>query len=86
LPNQQLARPVQHQVGLLLCAFDLNKPHRRPGDRFTDCLGVDRVVLAPLDVGFDITCRHQPNVMAERGQLAAPMMSATAGLHADQAG
>ena len=43
LPNQQVARPVQHQDGLLIRGFDWHEPHRWPLHGFGDRLSVGGV-------------------------------------------
>jgi len=47
----------EDQRRLLLGALDRHKPHRRPAHRFADRLGVDRIVLAALDIGLDVLRR-----------------------------
>ena len=69
----------------LVLALQFDKPHRRPGRRLRDPLGVAIVVLLRLDIGPDIFGRHQPDVVAVSGEHAAEMMSAAAGLHPDNA-
>ena len=61
LTNEQFARPMEHQTRLLLDAFHVHKAHGRSRDRLADCLRIEGVVLASLDVRPDITCRHQPD-------------------------
>ena len=47
--------------------------------------GVAEVVLLALKEGLDELCRHQLHVVAECKELAAQMVGADAGPHADQA-
>src|SRR5437868_5362422 len=51
----------------------------------TDRLGVGGIVLVTLDVGLHVFCWHQPHPVAELRELARPIMSRGAGLHADEA-
>ena len=60
--------------------------HGRPGDRFADRLGIRLIGLSPFDIRLDVGRRHQPHLMAKRGELPRPVMRARASLHADQAG
>jgi hypothetical protein len=79
LRDQHLARLVPHQGRLVLQRAHANKSHRRPGHRFTYRGCVRRVVLLPADIWLHINRRHHPRVMAERDQLARPMMRRPAG-------
>jgi len=74
LAHQQLTGPVQHQTSLLLLRLERNEPHRWSRDRFADRRSIVRIILAALEVGFYIARRHQLHAMAERLQLAAPVM------------
>jgi hypothetical protein len=60
--------------------------HAGPPGRLTDCLGIVAVVLAALDVGFDVLRRDETHLVTERGQLARPMVSAGTSLHGDLGG
>ena len=53
---------------------------------FTDSFGIGSISLAPLDIAFHATGLHQPDLMAEFGQFARPVMRAGAGFDANQAG
>jgi len=85
LTHQQIARTVLHQLPLLLGRFDLHETHRRAPNRLADRLGVGGIVLVTLDVGLHVFCWHQPHPVAELRELARPIMSRGAGLHADEA-
>jgi hypothetical protein len=50
-----------------------------------DCLGISRVVLVRLHVGFDKLRCHQPYRMPKSRQLACPVMGTAAGLHTNEA-
>ena len=52
LTHQRQPDPVEHHDALLLTALDLDEPHRRPGDRFTDRLGIGSIVLLALYIGL----------------------------------
>jgi hypothetical protein len=54
-------------------------------DRLADRLGVGSVVLLPLDVGLHVGGRHQPYGMADRLELARPMMRRCAGFNTNEA-
>src|SRR5882672_12741495 len=85
LTNQKVAHLVQHQRCLLVSGLDGNKAHRRPGHRFSDCLGIGDIGLAALHVWFDIGRRHQSNRVPQLGEFTSPVMSGSAGLHSDKA-
>ena len=70
---------------LLVGALYRHEAHRRARHRLADRLSVGCVVLIPLDVRLHVSRRHQLHLMAERGQLARPMVGRRAGFHADQA-
>ena len=53
---------------------------------FGNRLGVAEIALLTTRVGTHVLRRHQPRIMAKQSQLAAEMMRADTGLHADQAG
>jgi hypothetical protein len=63
-----------------------HKPHRWPLHGLRNRLGIPQIVLIALQERLYILGRHQPGVMAKGDQLSAQMMSANAGLHADEAG
>jgi hypothetical protein len=85
LANQELARPMQHQDGLLGLALHRNKPHRRPRHSLADRRRIGRIVLLPAHIGLHIGRRYQPHLMAKLDQAPPPIMRRRAGLHADQA-
>src|SRR6202163_3763504 len=76
---------VQHQHGLLIRTLDRHETHARPRHRLADRRRVDRVILAPLDVGLDVSRRYQHHFVPHRHELAGPIMSGTARLHTDPA-
>src|SRR5271167_4617171 len=85
LADKQVTGTVQRQATLLLCRLGRDEPHVRPGDRFTDRLGVSGIVLMPFYIGLYVGRRHQANGVAERLEFARPMMRRGAGFDADQA-
>ena len=70
LPDEQMARAMEHQPALLLGRLDWHKPHIGSCERLTDGLCVGRIVLLPFDVRVDVGRRHQPHGVAECLQLA----------------
>ena len=86
LAHQQIARPVQHQHGLLIGGLDGHEPHGRSRHRLADGSRVGSIVLAALDVRLHVARRHQTHIVPERLELARPMVRCGAGFHADQAG
>jgi len=85
LSGQDLAHAVQHHGRLLVWRLPANEPHRGPGYRFTDRLGIGRIVLPALDIGLHVLRRHQLHLMSQRRQLTRPMMGRSAGFHPDKA-
>jgi hypothetical protein len=76
-----LARRVQRQDGLLIDCLEGHKAHVSPRGRLTNGRSIGGIVFLALDVGLDVLRRHQAHVVAERAQLAAPVVRTTAGLH-----
>jgi hypothetical protein len=85
LPDEQMARAVEHEAALLLRRLGRHEPHVRPGDRFADGLSVSGVILLPFDVGLYVGWRHQAHCMAKGLELTRPVMRRGASLDADQA-
>ncbi len=86
LPDEQMPGPMQHQAGLLVGRFHRNEAHVRPLHRLANRLGIGGVILLAFNIGFDIGRRHQANRMAERLQLARPVMRRCAGFDPDKTG
>src|SRR5450759_1563138 len=84
LTSRSRTRVQRLQVELLggLCRHEF---HGRPLHRLGDCLGIAEVILLPLGIGTNILCWHQPGIVSKAIELAAEMMRADAGFHADQA-
>ena len=59
LPDQETARPAQHQHRLLFGVLYRHEPHRRPRYRLTDRFRIGGIVLVALDVGLHVGRRHQ---------------------------
>ena len=70
---------------MLLDILDRHKAHVGSSYRFADRLGVGRIVLVGLDVGFDELRCHQVDGVTKTCQLARPVVGTAAGFHADQA-
>src|SRR6202035_337709 len=85
LTDEQMTGAVEHQATLLLGGLGWHEPHVGPGDRLANGLRISRVILLPLDVRLHIGRRYQPHLVAQRLQLARPMVRRGAGLNADQA-
>ena len=83
--DQQFARLVQHQRRLLLRALDRNEAHSGARHRFAAGIGVDRVVLAALDIGLGVSRRHQQHFVTHGLEFTRPIMRRAAGLHTDEA-
>lgn len=56
-----MAAPLNSPFRLLLFALDGNKPHARPMRRFTNRLGMSRIVLLPFHEWLDIGRRDEPH-------------------------
>ncbi len=65
LADQQVPCSVERHDRLLLGRFDRDEAHRRSRHRFADGLRIGGVGLAPLDVGFDVSQRHQFHLMTQ---------------------
>jgi hypothetical protein len=61
-----------------------NELHRRALHRFGNGLRVTEVILLSLRIGANVPRRHQPGIVAKPLELAAEMMRADAGFHANQ--
>ncbi len=60
--------------------------HSRTGRRLSDRLGIVRIVLLSLHIGFDVLRGDQPYIGAELGKLPAPITRPCVGLQSDSAG
>ena len=82
---KQMARAMEHQAALLLGRLGRDEPHVRPGDGLADGLRISGIVLVPFDIGLHVGWWHQPHGMAQRLELARPMMRRGASLDTNQA-
>src|SRR5262249_39826360 len=85
LADQKIPRSMQHQQGLLIGRLDRHEPHRWACHGLTDGGCVGSIVFRPFDIALDVARRHQTHGMTKLGDIARPMMSGSAGFHADQA-
>src|SRR5881227_1372724 len=76
---------MQHQQGLLIGRLDRHEPHRWACHGLTDGGCVGSIVFRPFDIALHVARRHQAHGVAELGDFTRPMMSGSAGFHADQA-
>ncbi len=83
LLDEVLADPMQHLNVLLFGTLQRHKAHARPAHRFTDRLGIVRVILVALDIGFHELRRNQASVMPHLLQLSSPVMGTGTRLKAD---
>ena len=86
LANQAFTHLQNHALRLLRDRLHWNKMHARSPCRLADRLGVVTVILAALDVGFDVLGRDQTHLVAQRDQFASPMVCAAAGFHGNLGG
>src|SRR5260370_2944635 len=85
LPDEEMARAMEHQAALLFRRLGRHEPDVGSGDRLADRLGVGGIVLLPLDVGLHVGRRHQPHGMADRLELARPVVRRCAGSYTNEA-
>src|SRR5215468_7963977 len=85
LPDQPLAHPVQRLQVKLIGRLGGDKLHRRALHRFSDRLGIAEIVFLPFAICPHIFRRHQSRIVTVCLQLAAQVMGANAGFHANQA-
>ena len=85
LADQPLPYPVQCLQIKLIRGLRRHKLHRWTLHRLGDRLRIAKVILLSLGIGTNILRRHQPGIVAKAIKLAAEMMRADAGFHADQA-
>ena len=85
LADQSLAHAMKRLQVKLIGRLRRNELHRWTLHGLRNRVGIVEVIFLPLRIGSNILCRHQPRVVSERVELAAEMMRANAGLHADEA-
>ena len=83
LLDHERAGLVQHQHGLLVGALDRDEPHIGPRHRLSDRRRIVGVVLAALEVGLDVSRRHQNHLVSQRPELTRPMVRRSASFHPD---
>src|SRR5579871_5143132 len=76
---------MQHQQGLLIGRFDRHEPHRWAYHGLTNGGCVGSIVFGTFDIALHVARRHQTYGVTELGDFTRPMMSGSAGFHADQA-
>jgi hypothetical protein len=74
-----------HKNALLLDRLDWHEPHCWPLYGFADGLGIQRVALSTLYVGFRVGRQNQANFVPHCGERSCPIVRCSAGLHTDQA-
>src|SRR6202007_2795023 len=85
LTDQSLAYTMQRLEVELIGGLRRHELHRWTLHGFGDCLRVAEVILLSLRIGAHVLSRHQLGIVAKRLELAAEVMRANTGLHADQA-
>ena len=85
LAHQPLSHAVHRLKVQLIDGLGRDELHGRALHRFGNGLRVTEVVLLSLRIGTIILRWHQPGVVVKAIELAAEMMRADAGFHADQA-
>src|SRR5579863_2555486 len=85
LADQPLPYPVQRLQVELIGGLGRHEFHRWSLHRLGDCLGIAKVILLSLRIGPNILRRHQAGIVTKAIELAAEMMRADAGFHADEA-
>src|SRR6185312_12257659 len=75
---RRIGQPLVLWIGgylkVLLGRLSLHKPHARSGDRFAYRLGVGGIILLSLHIGLHISRWHESHGVADRPELARPMM------------
>src|SRR6516165_6250692 len=85
LTDEKIPRSMQHQQGLLIGRFDRHEPHRWACHGLTDGGCIGSIIFRPFDIALYVARRHQTHGVTEPGDFTSPMMSGSAGFHADQA-
>src|SRR5258708_31686179 len=74
LPDEEMARAMEHQAALLLGRLGRHKPHVGPADRLADRLGVGGIVLLPLDVGFHVRSEEHTSELQSPHHLVCRLL------------
>jgi hypothetical protein len=85
LTDQSIADTVQRLKVELIGGLGRDELHGWALHSLADDFRISEVVLLSLRIGPHAFGRHQPGIVAKHLKLAAEMMRADAGLHADQA-
>src|SRR3954452_6609985 len=86
LADQKVAGAKHDRCGLRLLTFHGHEPHGGALSSLADRLSIGHVVLLPFDERLHVRRRDQLHRVAELGDLAAPVVSARAGLQGHRAG
>src|ERR1700729_1593720 len=81
LAGEQLARPMAHQLGLVVDRTHRHEPLARPTHRLVDRRCVNLVVFVAAHVGLHMSRRNEPHFMSKFDQRPSPMMRRRARLH-----
>ena len=81
LAGEQLARPVAHQVGLVVDRTHRHEPLARTTHRLANRRRVDLVAFVAAHVGLHMRRRNEPHFMSKFDQRPPPMMPRRARLH-----
>src|ERR1700704_6555559 len=73
-------------ISVACCSALLTGTNSGARHRFAAGIGVDRVVLAALDIGLGVSRRHQQHFVTHGLEFTRPIMRRAAGLHTDEAG
>src|SRR5665647_1406587 len=84
--DKSLSRPMQRRHGLLFHVLGWHEAHVGTRDRFANRFGITCIVLVALHIRLHELWCHQFDSVTVLHQLARPVVRATAGFHANQAG
>src|SRR5271166_2664647 len=74
LAGEQFARPMAHQLGLVVDRTNRHEPLARPPRRLANRRRVNLVAFVAAHVGLHMRGRQQPNLMPELDQRPPPVM------------
>ena len=86
LPHEEVAGAMHHKHGLLLLALNWHEAHGGARHGLANCRSVCRIVLAALEISFDVLGRDKPDVVTQPAQLPRPEMGRGTGLQTNPAG
>ena len=81
LAGEQLARPMAHQLGLVVDRTHRHEPLARTTHRLVDRRCVNLVAFVAAHVGLHMCRRNEPHFMSKFDQRPPPMMPRRARLH-----